>query len=743
MNVVSKSYGNSCKLLIIKIFFGIFLWDILAIPGSINAQDVNELNPNIQARRINTEIQLDGLLNETVWQNASKASDFRQIQPLEGEPATEKTEVRVLFDDNNLYIGVMCFDSEPDKIVAQKLQRDSGLEDDDQFVIVLDTYHDRRNAYLFSTNPNGVEEDGQTRDGAFFLNLDWDGVWQVEAKIHEKGWSAEFKIPFWNLRFSSLPDQTWGINFSRVIKRKTEVVNWTSWWRENGGIFRISRAGNLTGLTGLKQRFNFQVKPYTLGKLSRQNLLENPSGDESFDAGFDIKYGLTSNLTLDATINTDFAQVEADVEQINLTRFPLFFPEKREFFLESANTFQFGEPAFFGPPGLLLFFSRRIGIEGNPSNPVLVPLLAGGRVTGKVGRYTVGLIEILTDEESSIPKAHFSVMRLSRDIFQRSRIGFMFTNRANIGEEQNQAYGVDANIWLSNILEFQSFYAQTHWSGSGIKGRAWKLGLDFTKNHWGWFASHVLIDKNFDPGVGFVLRKDIRRTNLAFRVSPQPNGRLLRRTDIRQNFMHLTTKSGRLQDWNYGFVFLNELSNGDRVNIGYSHFFERLDQEFNFRSEIQIPIGDYHNNQVNVSYNSSAKRKLTASANLLWREFYSGDLFNWGGGISFSPNRHLSFSISYDRNGIDLPQGNLSTNLLRMRLNVAFSTDLFLNSLVQYNSQTNEFTTNMRLNFIHSPGSDLFVVFNESRGREGEKFFEGLPARNRELILKFTRLFRI
>jgi hypothetical protein len=372
-----------------------------------------------------------------------------------------------------------------------------------------------------------------------------------------------------------------------------------------------------------------------------------------------------------------------------------------------------------------------------------VPLLAGGRVTGKIGRYTVGMIDILTDVDNEIPKTHFSVLRVSRDIFQRSRIGFMFTNRANIGEEQNQAYGVDANIWLSNILEFQSFYAQTRWRDSGINGRAWKLGLDFTKDHWGWFASHVLIDKDFDPAVGFVLRRDIRRTNLAFRVSPQPNGRLLRRTDIRQNFNHLTTIGGHLQDWDYGITFINELSNGDRVNIGYNHYFERLDQEFNFRSEIQIPIGDYHNNQLSASYNSSAKRKLTVSANLLWREFYSGSLINWGGGFGFSPNKNLSFSVRYDRNEIDLPQGNLNTNLLGMRLNVAFSTDLFLNSLVQYNSQTNEFSTNMRLNFIHSPGSDLFVVFNESRGREGEKFFDGLPAKNREIILKFTRLFRI
>ncbi|MFQ6113982.1 MAG: DUF5916 domain-containing protein, partial [bacterium] len=510
---------------------------------------------------------------------------------------------------------------------------------------------------------------------------------------------------------------------------------------DNGGFLRISRAGDLIGLTGLKQDFNLQVKPYALGKSTRDNLLEvNHIGEESLDGGFDIKYGLTSNLTLDLTINTDFAQVEADVEQINLTRFPLFFPEKREFFLESASIFKFGEPGFNEPPPLLLFFSRRIGIEGFDT---IVPILTGGRITGKVGNYNVGLLDILTDDEKGFPKSHFSVVRVSRDVFQRSKIGVMLTNRADIGQSQNLAYGVDANIWLSNVLEFQSFFTQTHTSGTGNADRAWKLGFDFTKDHWGWFASHMLIDENFDPAVGFVLRRDIRRSRFAFRVSPQPNGRLLRRTDIRQSFNHITNKDGRLQDWSYGIVFINELSSGDFIDLGYGHIFERLDHAFDFRPDIQIPIGDYNNHQLNFDFQTSAKRKFTGYAFILWREFYSGDLLNWGGGFGLVPNRHVSLELNYNRNEIDLPQGNLNTDLLEFRLNVAFTTHLFVNTLIQYNSETNEFSTNMRLNFIHSPGSDLFVVFNESRGREGENFFDGLPARNREIILKLTKFVRI
>jgi hypothetical protein len=709
--------------------------------AALSAEEDRNSPRLVQAYKINSNIQLDGLLTEAYWQQASVASDFRQIQPEEGQPATERTEVRILYDNHYLYVGVVCFDSEVENIVAQKLQRDSGVEDDDMFAFVLDTYHDHRNAYYFATNPNGVEEDGQVVDGAFRANLDWDGVWEVKSKIQEQGWSAEFKIPLWNLRFTSLPEQTWGINFTRIIKRKTEQVNWSSWSRDNGGFLRISRAGDLLGLTGLNQSFNLQVKPYALGKSRRDNLLGvNHVGDESFDAGVDIKYGLTSNLTLDLTVNTDFAQVEADVEQINLTRFPLFFPEKREFFLESASIFQFGERGFFERPPLLLFFSRRIGIEGFNT---IVPILAGGRITGKVGNYNVGLLDILADDKSGFPKSHFSVARVSRDIFQRSKVGVIFTNRADFGQSQNRAYGADANIWLSNVLEFQSFFAQTHTTGTGNTDRAWKLALDFTKDHWGWFASHMFIDKNFDPAVGFVLRRDIRRSRFAFRVSPQPNGRILRRTNIRQSFNHITNKNGRLQDWSYGIIFMNELSTGDFIDFGYGHIFERLDRVFNFRPDIQIPIGDYNNHQLNADFQTSAKRKFAAFAYILWRQFYSGELLNWGSGFSFVPNRHVSIEMNYDRNEIDLPQGTLNTDLLQLRLNVAFTTHLFLNTLIQYNSETNELSTNMRLNFIHSPGSDLFIVFNESRGREGETFFDGLPARNREIILKFTRFLRM
>jgi len=716
------------------------LFSFFAFGNSLLSSERANSPPQLTAYRTGREIELDGLLAEPAWLTDQKATDFRQFQPQEGELSTERTEVRVLYNEDDLYIGVMCYDSDPKKIVAQKMERDSGLDDDDMFAMVIDTYHDHRNAYLFATNPNGAEEDGQIIDNARKTNLDWDGVWQVKSKILDQGWSAEFKIPLWNLRFASLPTQSWGINFTRIIKRKNEQANWASWTRDGGGFFRISMAGNLLDLNGLQRKLRWEVKPSILGKRNRSSMLDASSiNTDSLSGGLDIKRGLSSNLTLDLTLNTDFAQVEADLEQINLTRFPLFFPEKRDFFLESASIFQFGQISQSGPPPFLLFFSRRIGIEGYHTE---VPILGGGRVTGKAGKYSVGLLDILSEEEKGFPQSHFSIIRVSRDLFQRSKVGLMFTNRADAGKSINQAYGVDGNFWLSDILEVQSFFVQTYDNADSKKGQAWKIGLDFTKDHWGWVANHLAIDPYCDPGVGFVLRKDIHYTRLHFRVSPQPNNQILRRTDIRQNLNYITNSAGRLKDWDYALTFQNELSSGDRLDLEYKRIFERLDSVFHFRPNIQIPIGDYYNNQFSGIFQGSSKRQYRVTATIMWRQFYLGQLLNWGGGIGFIPNRHMSFELNYDRNKIDLPQGRLAVDLFRFRLNLALNVHLFFNSLIQYNGETHELNGNLRLNFIHTPGSDLFIVLNESRGGEGETFWNGFPARERELIVKLTYLFR-
>jgi len=708
------------------------LLTLVVLPTAAQAQQ--ERVPSLRALRIQSALSLDGFLSEDYWQQADITSDFRQYEPLEGQPATERTEVRTMYDEKNLYIGVRCYDSEPEKIIAQKLERDSGVRDDDCFLLVLDTYHDHRNAFYFATNPNGVEEDGLVTDEQRFFNRDWDGVWQVKARITKEGWSAEFAIPFWTLRFPKAPVQTWGLNFSRIIKRKNEEVNWASWTRLNGGFHRISKAGHLVGLEGLAPGRNLQIKPFALTRGTQDTA--GPShlvtrGD--LDSGLDVKYGLASNLTLDLTVNTDFAQVEADVQQINLTRFSLFYPEKREFFLENAGLFDFGVETFGGPPRLLLFFSRRIGIEGGQN----IPILAGGRVTGKVGRYNIGLLDIASDRKGEVARAHFSVLRIKRDLFQRSYLGLIATNRADVGERENRTFGLDGSLWLSNELELKALWARAQDLGRRNAREAGRIALDFTRNHWGWFAEHLLIDNGFDPGIGFVHRTNLRRSFAVFRVSPQPNGRLLRRTNIFNSYTYLTTVHGRVQDRAYEFRVNNQLDSGDQVNFGYEWNFERLDQPFPLRSEVRLPTGDFRTNRYSLGFEASKKRRIAGEMEYSWGGFYDGNQQTWEIQGELKPSAHFSMELGYRHDDLRLREGAFKTNLFSLRINWALSTRLFTNALIQYNSDTRQVSLNYRLDFIHSPGSDLFVVVNGTWLRRPQA---DLITMNRALVVKWTQL---
>jgi len=686
----------------------------------------------IRALRISGTIHVDGILDEADWNKADVADDFRQYQPDEGAPATERTEVRVLYDQRGLYIGVQCYDSRPDLIVAQKLQRDSGVQDDDAFRMTLDTFHDNRTGFYFATNPNGVQEDGQVRDGDRRPNRDWNGVWQVRARINDKGWTAEFWIPFWTLRFRDAAEQTWGINFQRIIKRKNEEVNWASWSRDNGGFLRLSRAGELVGLAGVKQGTNLQLKPYGISRSTRDFTSQPTLARETADAGMDLKYSLTPGLTLDLTYNTDFAQVEADVQQVNLTRFSLFFPEKRDFFLEKASLFEFGKRGFRGPE-MLLFFSRRIGLEGGRE----VPILGGGQLTGKVGALNVGALDIVTRETDDIPQAHFSVLRVKRDIFQRSSIGAIFTNRVDRGVGENRAVGVDADVWLTNRFRTSWFYAQNLTPGTGQRQHAALLRLDYTSDLFGWFAEQLVIGDGFNPRIGFVPRDNMRRTNVAFRISRQPNGRVFRRINMFNSVTYITDIHGRLQDRDLAVTFFNDFDSGDRMRLRFQRSFRRLDQVFELRENLPIPVGDYEFNELDASFDSSPKRRWIARAGVRFGGFYSGRRRRLQMRLGYIVSPHFSFDANYERNRVELPAGDLTTNLTTLRVNVLFNTRLFVNALIQYNSETDRLSSNIRLNFRYSPGSDIFLVVNESRDTASGQY----PARDRAVALKLTKLF--
>ena len=701
----------------------------------------------LQAAPLEGEVRVDGILDEPVWSAAPAVVDFRQQEPDEGRPATYATQVRVAFSTTHLYIAARMDDPEPERLIARIFERDGVLEpfgfgqvgsSDDALFVVLDTYDDGRNGFLFGTNPNGAEGDGLLR-GEGNLNVSWDAVWRVAAALDPAGWSAEFEIPFWTLRFAEGDERRWGINFQRIIRRRNETVLWRSWTRDNGGLLKVSQAGSLAGLAKLDQGLNLQLKPFVLAEGRRERSLDGDGllgpNEGAVDGGLDAKFGVTPNLTLDATVNTDFAQVEADVRQINLTRFNLFFPEKREFFLEGAGIFDFGVPGFGGPPPLLAFFSRRIGLEQGRE----VPILGGLKLTGKEGPYTVGVLDVVTGEKEFARRTNFGVARVIREVGERSSVGAIATHRATSGSPGSSAFGVDTHVGFSQEMVFDAFITGTDTPEARGETAAYRAALDFTADTWGWLVDQTYVGPGFEPPLGFVLRDDINRQFGTFRVSPRPPALGLRRVDFRINTTFVSSADWEIRDRNYEFRVTPQFDSGDGLELAVSRGFERLTAPFALREEIVFEPADYRATNVSGNIFTSENRPLSGSLFAGDFGFLSGRNRVFQAEARLAVGRKLSFEGSWNHNDIRTPDGDLTTDLAVLRVNYAFSTHLFTNALVQYDSETNEIDANVRVNLIHSPGSDLFVVLNERRGETGD----GLELRNRALVVKFTKLFNL
>ena len=720
-----------------------------ALPRALPAQEATASERQIEAQRLPEPgaIRLDGALSEPAWQGADAASGFRQREPDEGAAASEPTEVRVLYDDSYVYIGVRAYDSAPRRIVGRQLERDASLGasrfgqsgGDDAIEVILDTFHDRRNAYYFATNPRGVQVDGLITDESESPDTNWDAVWEVRARVDDEGWSAEFAIPLRTLRFPAAGGGVWGFNVQRIVARTTEQSLWTAWSRDNEGLTRVSHAGELTGLTGLPNRPQLYIKPYVLGETGWDYGVD-PGGDADLDGdiGADAKLGLGSGLLLDLTINTDFAQVEADDEQVDLTRFNLFFPEKREFFLENAGIFEFGSPQFFGPPNFLLFFSRRIGLQRTGfAEAQTVPILAGSRLTGRLGGQTIGLLNVVTGEEESVgaPLTNFAVARIKRDVGRRSYVGAIATHKLQEGGRSNSAGGVDWNLWISRPLVFQGFYARSSDDGPGGDGAAWRAVLDYTGDWFGWIVEHIEIGDEMEPGMGFVLRPDIARTDGGVRFSPRPPIPGLRRIDIRPEFDYVVDQGSRqVRDRTWGISISPRLDSGDEARFEAAYQFQRLEEEFDLTPDVSVPPGDYEDWRVEASITTSRSRAVTAELSGATEGFWDGDRWILGGSVGFS-SPHAGLSLDYSHNDIDVPAGAFTTDLIIARLKLAANTRLFGNALLQYNSQSKTVSANLRVDFIHRPGSDLFIVFNERRDTAGD-----WDPVNRAFIVKLTYL---
>ncbi len=721
-------------------------------PGPLAAQEVPPADrPSVSAARLGDQptdrIELDGILSESVWETAPAATDFRQREPDVGAPATEPTEIRILYDDHSLYVGVRAVDREPDRVIARILQRDRLMSPgfgfgvqfagDDGVALLFDAFHDHRNGVIFATNPNGAKYDALITDEGRELNSDWRGVWHVAASRTDEGWSAEFEIPFRTLRYPAAAEaRSWGFNVFRIIRRKNEETLWSSWSRDNEGFHRVSLAGHLEGLADLpRPGLNLEVKPYLLtGGTQEPDASGDTQTDGRLDAGVDAKYQVLPGLVLDVTVNPDFAQVEVDDEQVNLTRFDLFFPEKRDFFLENAGIFEFGVRGFGEPPPFLLFFSRRIGIsEGSE-----VPVYGGVRLTGRVGGQTIGLLNVVTDVDDGGSAANHAILRYKRDLGSSGYVGAMLTDLRR-QDFWNTAVGLDASLWPTSTLNLQGFAASTSTSGEGGDDEAYRVMVDHTGDWIGFFAQHLFIGPEANTDMGFITRPDVRRSDVFLRLTPRPPILDLRKIDVRLQGAHVLTADGRLQDWTGSAEVAPEWNSGESLSLSYSRGFVRLDEAFDLADSVSVPIGDYDNWELDLGGQTSTNRAVALGAGGSYQRFFDGTLISWGGTLSLAPGSHLSAVLGFAHNDVEIPGGEFTADIVSVRVRYAFTTTLTANALLQYNSLDRRVSANVRLNFIHRPGSDLFIVLNEERGSDDSTW----DFRSRGLVAKLTYLLRL
>ena len=708
---------------------------VLLVPAATLAQEAGKVppgriqvesapRPTAAALRTDAPPTVDGRLDEPVWQQAVPLTGFVQSRPNAGAPATEETVVRFVYDDRALYIGAICYDSEPDRFFVSSLKQDFNSGSSDVFGVTLDTYLDRRNGFMFLVNPEGALKDVQIFDDSRSENQAWEGPIRVETTRNDEGWTVEIEIPFSTLRFNpSEEDQTWGLQILRRIRRKAEDTFWAPLDRRDQ-IHKMSKAGTLTGFRGVTPGLNLRVKPYALAQDQTGTLVEEGRGGTQADIGFDVKFGVTPGLTLDLTYNTDFAQVEVDQEQVNLTRFPLFFPEKRDFFVENSGTFSFGDQSErsyrtgVSLRDFTLFHSRRIGLTGG-GEPI--PILGGARLTGRTGGFEVGLLNLQMQSSPRLPAENFSVLRARRSLFGTSDIGAIFVNRQATGADIagypdfNRSFGFDANLRPLPSLLLAPFVAWTrspNTDGDSFAGRMW---VGWRDELWDVSALWRHVGDDFNPTVGFVRRRDIRQSYATVGLHPRPplpgvqevNPYL--EIDYVQDLESVLVT--RTRTAGFGVSFLN----GSGLTLNYTDRFELLREPFRVSTDATIPIGRYDFGGGSAQYRSAPGRALSGFVRVERGGFFAGTRTSLSAGLMWRPNYHLSVDLSANHNNISLPDGDFTADVFGGRIDYGFSTKVFASAFVQYNAAQDQFVTNVRFNYLYSPLSDIFLVYTERR----------------------------
>jgi uncharacterized protein DUF5916/cellulose/xylan binding protein with CBM9 domain len=704
-----------------------------AAAGSASAR------PAATAVRVLEAPTIDGALDEDLWRQATPLTDFVQAEPLEGEPASQRTEVRVAYDDAAIFFGVRLHDTDPSRIVVSDTSRDAGLGDQDSFQIIVDTFQDRQNGFVFGTNAAGAQYDAQVRSQGN-PSASWDASWEVRTASGEGEWTAEFRIPLRTLRYGPSP-QVWGVNFMRNIQRERERAYWAPMPRQFN-LSRLSSAGDLHGLQLAEPR-NFKLLPYAVGSANR-NFLPGADTDFNRDFGLDAKFGVTGSLNLDLTYNTDFAQVEVDTQQINLTRFNLRFPEKRPFFLENAGLFQVGASGLGGGGGgdLDLFFTRRIGLDEDGQ---LVPIMGGARLSGKTGGYNIGLMNMQTEDVGRRPGNNFTVLRMSRDLPSRSGLGVIVVNRDATGslarsEDWNRTWGLDGRFGLGERMTVGGFAARTQTPGLTGREHAWNLASEYDDGRTLVNFDYGIVGEDFNPEVGY-LENTLGYKRWYFRVQETMRQERITSWGFREFLPHVYytrydfLDGSGLQNADLHVDNHWDWENGNYVSTALNGTWEGLHEPFEIYPGVVVPAGRHGGTRFTLRSNTDRRKWFFARHQWDVGRFLTGDenTHTFQGIIRQGGSFALDATWTY--RGIDLPQGSFSTNLGNMRVTYNFTPSVFVQSLIQYNDRTERWSTNLRFHWLQTAGTGLFIVYNDTES------LQGLGPVNRAFIVKYVQQF--
>ena len=739
----------------------------VATPRVEQIESVTASVPTVRAVRATPSPIVDGdVVGDPAYAQAMPASGFIQSRPFEGEPASERTEVRIVYNDDTLYFGIICYTNDPSTIIAADSRRDSDLTETDSFQIILDTYQDGQNGFVFGTNPAGVEYDGQVtnegqgsgrfggggsgrpsnnrqqRGSGGGFNLNWDGAWQVVTNVSDIGWTAEIAIPFRTLRYPQGEVQTWGMNFQRNIRNRNEQTYWSPLPRQFN-INRISLAGELQAVQVPAQR-NLQLTPYVLGNSLHRT--DNTSSVNTGALGADLKYSVTPSMTLDLTYNTDFAQVEVDDEQINLDRFTLFFPEKRPFFLENAGLFSVGQSG-----AVDIFFSRRIGLSDAGGQ---IPIIGGGRLSGKIGTNTnIGLLNMQTDSvvASETPQQNFTVARVRQDLANRSNIGAMFVNRQAAGslaraQDYNRSYAADGTWGIGQEGTVSGFVAETETPGKPTHdSHAYALSAQHRSERVRLSLGYTEVAPNFNPEVGFLARKSYRRMNGSVFATLRPENDMGIH-EVRPHISHNTVFDFGTGLHETQFTHIDnhlEWRNGYEIHTGVNVTQEGVFEPFEIFPGVVVPPGMYDHKEAQIAGNTNLGAPVSFNVNTIIGGLFGGDRVTLTPSIATRVGETFNALFEWSYNDLRLPSGHFKTNLARLRVSYSFTTRMFFQALVQYNDRADLWSSNFRFGLLSDANTGLFIVYNDVRYFDSAlgSRFETPMASGRTLTLKYSYLF--